>query len=309
MSGGQLLKWFILIFAGLWFIWFFTGGPERQSSQAGTYIKPPSEPLTGSWNFYNKELPFTIVRTSSEKSASEEIREDLEKAQEKAGVSVYNDKIILKNGDARDTNFDREYLVLEASDKNTDKINITGWTLTSVITGNKITIGKASYLPYTSKVNYQENIFLSPGDKVYMVTGRSPIGTSFRTNICTGYFEQFQNFTPYLKKECPEPEDEDDFVISGPNRLNDDCIDYVERIPKCELVTKSLPLDMQYECGVYITSEINYNSCVKKHKNESDFYKSEWRIFLDREYTLWKDKRETIKLLDANENLVDTITY
>ena len=305
MSGGQLLKWFIIIFIGLWLVWFFTGGPERKSSQGGTYIKPLENPLNDSWTFYNKKLPFS----TSGKKNSEELRENLEKAQEIAGVSSYNDKIILKKGNAKDDDFNQEYLILEASDKNKNKINITGWIIESAITGKKITIDKASYLPYTSKVNYQENIFLSPGDKVYLTTGRSPIGTSFKVNLCTGYFEQFQDFTPYLKKECPRPENESDFITSGPNRLNDDCIDYVEKIPRCEIVTKSLPLDMQYECGAYITNKINYNSCVDRHKNEPNFYKPEWRIFLNREEELWKQKRETIKLLDNNGNLVDTITY
>ncbi len=309
MEGMQLLKWFIVIFVGLWFVWFFTGGPTRQSSIDGTYIKPPSEPLSNSWGFYNKDLPFSIVRKSSGKSNSEEIREDLEKAQEIAGVSSYSDKIILKNGDARDDDFNQEYLIIEASDKNKNKINITGWTIMSAVTGKRIVISEASYLPYTSKVNYQENIFLSPGDKVYLVTGRSPVGTSFRTNLCTGYFEQFQNFTPRLKRVCPRPEDESDFITTGPNRLNDNCIDYTERIPRCEIVTKSLPLDMQYECGVYVTNEINYNACVSKHKNESGFYRPEWMIYLNREEEMWKDRRETIKLMDNNDNLVDSITY
>jgi len=181
--------------------------------------------------------------------------------------------------------------------------------LKSIASGNTITIGKGSYLPYAYKINYQEPIFLYPGSVAYITTGRSPIGTSFRTNLCTGYFEQFQNFEPPLEKECTRPENEPEFITTGPNKMNDDCIDYVEKIPRCEIVKKNLPLDMQPECAQYISAKINYKTCVKNHKNTKNFYNHEWRIYLNRENEFWKSKRETIKLLDNKGNLVDTITY
>ncbi len=301
MTAGQFLKWLIVIFIGLWVVWVFTGGPERGTSQGGIFIKP-SDSIENSWKTYNKNK-FTIGQST------EKIQEDLEKAQEIVGVSSYKDKVIIKNGYASNDDPNREYLIIESSKKNKEKINITDWTLESVITGKKIAIKKASYLPYTSTVNTEEPIFLSPGDKAFITTGRSPIGVSFRTNLCTGYLEQFQDFYPTLKKQCPRPEDEKDFITTGPNRLNDECIDYTERIPRCTLVTKSLPIDMQYECSLYISSKINYNSCVGNHKNEEIFYGSEWRIFLNRDEELWKSRRETIKLLDGNGNFVDSITY
>ena len=97
--------------------------------------------------------------------------------------------------------------------------------------------------------------------------------------------------------------------ISGPNALNDACIDFIERMRTCTINAKPLPLTMQYECSSFINSEINYQTCVTNHKNEEDFYKSEWRIFLNRDEELWKAKRETIRLLDADGKVIDSLSY
>ncbi len=309
MDGFQLLKWFILIFIGLWLIWFIGGGVEREMSQGGAFVEQPKEPL-GSWKTYDKNFPdlnpFSIKNPSEEQ---QEIRENLEKAQEVVNISTYKGKVVLKKGNATYDNPNKEYLIIEFGGGDRNKVNITGWKLQSAVTGKSITIPEASYLPYTSTVNSKQDVFVSSGEKIYITTGRSPIGTSFRTNLCTGYLEQFQNFYPYLKKECPAPEDEDDFITTGPNAFNDDCIDYVENLSTCKINTRNLPLDMQHECQVYINNEINYNACVKKHKNEPGFYNQEWRIFLNRSEEMWKQKRETIKLMDSEGNLIDTLTY
>ncbi len=308
MSGFQLLKYFILILVGLWLVWFLTGGVNRQISQEGAFIEQPETP-ENSWKTYNKNLSSFNIFSQDQDKQQTEIRKDLERAQEIVGVSAYKDKIILKKGSATSQDPNREYLIIELVGTSKDKVSMEGWRLQSVMTGKSMAIPEASYLPHTSTVNSKRVIFASSGDRFYITTGRSPIGTSFRTNLCTGYLEQFQNFYPYLKKECPVPEDEDDFITIGPNALNDDCIDYVERLRTCEINTKTLPLDMQHECQVYINNEINYNACVSKHKNKPGFYRQEWRIFLNREEEMWKQKRETIKLMDAEGNLIDILTY
>ena len=44
VSAPKLLLIFFIIFVGLYFVWLYTGGPERVGSQKGLFIKPP-EPL------------------------------------------------------------------------------------------------------------------------------------------------------------------------------------------------------------------------------------------------------------------------
>lgn len=41
-SGGlSHLTWFIIIMAVLWFVWVFTGGPER-AAREGSFLNPPN---------------------------------------------------------------------------------------------------------------------------------------------------------------------------------------------------------------------------------------------------------------------------
>ncbi len=300
MEGISPIKWFIIIFVGLWVVWYFTGGPQRYESQGGLYIKQPESPFDTKWDVYTNTTKSLTFFTQGNSNDSTSVQDTLEKAQELAGSSVYKDKIVLKNGNARSTNPNEEYLVLETSGKNTNRIDITGWYLKSAVTGNTLQIKKASGLPITSNVNNENDIFVGPSEKIYITTGRSPIGVSFKTNICTGYLEQFQDFTPTLSRQCPKPEF---------NSLNDDCLDFIESIPRCEMNTKEIPLGIPYECSQFITSKINYQSCVDGYKNTSDFYGKEWRIFAGRDIEYWKDKRETIILYDSNGKLVDSITY
>ena len=55
--------------------------------------------------------------------------------------------------------------------------------------------------------------------------------------------------------------------------------------------------------------KINYNSCIDKHKNDENFYRGEWRVYLSRDTELWKSKREVIKLIDEKGKDIGTITY
>jgi len=41
------LRGLIFILILLWFVWFFTGGPNKYESKAGPFIKPPAPINTG----------------------------------------------------------------------------------------------------------------------------------------------------------------------------------------------------------------------------------------------------------------------
>lgn len=311
MEAKDFLKWLAIVMVGLWFLWFFTGGPERGISRGGVYIEP-ANPVGDTWRAYGGEgFSFFNFGSSSNSpdSSDSTTEEEFEKAQELAGISIYKDKVFLKSGNAKTNDVDKEYLKITSSRLNSDRVGLTGWTIESVSTGKKITLDEISYLPYTSKVNPQQAIFIYPGDTVFVITGRSPIGTSFRENLCTGYFEQFQDFYPSLKRSCPRPEDEPDFVRYGTVSMSDKCIDYVEDINRCKIVTETLPINLENECMDYINTKINYNTCVDKHKEDDGFYFSQWRVFLNRDLELWKQKRENLRLLDAGGKLVDTLSY
>jgi hypothetical protein len=140
------------------------------------------------------------------------------------------------------------------------------------------------------------------------VTGDSPIGVSFRENMCVGYFSQRQTFHPSLWSSCPSGLTEFEQYYEG-NRLEDDqCYSYVQSLPLCTAVTDT-PSDLSYDCENLIDDYLDYRGCVDAHRFETRFYTNRYRIFLERGSELWKPSREAIRLLDANGKTVDLYSY
>ena len=223
--------------------------------------------------------------------------------------SVKPDFATLKTRRAKETKPDEEYLEIKADKKNKSPMKITGWKLKGK-TGLDVLIGKgASYIYASIASQPQEDIYLKPGEKAVIVTGKSPLGTSFKLNKCAGYFEQFREFTPELDTECPLLREEE-----PPSNLinNDQCLDYIDRVPSCQTVV-SIPYKysskLSSSCQDYVLQNANYKTCLEKHKDDADFYLPEWRIYLDRSEELWKKKRETITLYDDKNNIIDSKSY
>ena len=223
--------------------------------------------------------------------------------------SVRPDFATLKARRTKETNPDEEYLEIKADKKNKSPMKITGWKLKGK-TGLDVVIGKgASYIYASAASQPQEDIYLKPGEKAVIVTGKSSLGTSFKMNKCVGYFEQFHEFTPELDTECPLLRDDE-----PPANLinNDQCLDYIDRVSSCQTVI-SIPYKYSFKlsssCQDYVTQNANYKTCLEKHKDDSDFYLPEWRIYLERSEELWKKKRETITLYDDKNNIIDSKSY
>jgi len=318
------IKGILWVLVGIGLIWLFLGGPGRMASQMGIFIKPPSPIDTGEtygkisfWeSFKNKEetppqnlteaekIAFELEQAKTEIEAVEKKLLELEKKQ---NTSLFSGKVEIRRSLGSRGDVDEEYIELSANLPIGEKVLISNWSLRSEMTGIEVKIGEASKLPYTSQINKEYPVFISGGDKIIILTGRSPIGVSFQINKCSGYLEQFQDFEPSINKKCPLVEDED-LPVFGPNAFNDECWDFIENISRCE-TPLTFPLDMQYECRNYLTKEVNYNVCISNYKDKSDFYEPEWRIFLDRNNELWKKDREIIQLLDAQGKTVDVYSY
>jgi len=223
--------------------------------------------------------------------------------------SVRPDFATLKARRTKETNPDEEYLEIKADKKNKSPMKITGWKLKGK-TGLDVVIGKgASYIYASAASQPQEDIYLKPGEKAVIVTGKSSLGTSFKMNKCAGYFEQFHEFTPELDTECPLLRDEE-----PPANLvnNDQCMDYIDRVSSCQTVV-SIPYKysskLSSSCQEYVMQNANYKTCLEKHKDDSDFYLPEWRVYLERNEELWKKKRETITIYDDKNNIIDSKSY
>ncbi len=294
----DLLRWIIFVIITLWIVWFLTGG--QYSGKTGEpFLRPPA-PLDTRETYGEIPLPLGISQGGSNNT-------DEDDSDDNKISSIFKGSINFQFGNPREKDFNKEYIVISASYNNTQPVNITGWKLKSALSGKNVTIGQGVYLPFSGIVNKEADIFLNPGDKAVIATGHSPKGVSFRLNTCTGYFEQFQNFTPALPQQCPRPANEE-FKV-GLGRLNDTCIDYIEQIPSCFAHIQAVPIGLSAECNEFINKNIHYNGCLQIHKNDSNFYKQEWRIFLKRDSELWKDRRETIKLLDTAGKTIDSLSY
>ena len=206
----------------------------------------------------------------------------------------------------------QEYISLYANLEKNEVVKITGWYLKSEVTGYYAVIGKASLLPFPF-TKTDNDVVLGSGDRVYLTKGFSPIGISFRTNKCTGYFEENRTFVPGLSLDCPRPEGEKLPNFSNVYDRNDECLDIIESISRCTTISsqyiRDLPDTVSESCKTYITTQINYNSCVAKHFGDTNFPGNEYRVFLNKFGPLWRQRYDKINLHDKNGLIVDSVSY
>ncbi|MBI2507162.1 MAG: lamin tail domain-containing protein [Candidatus Niyogibacteria bacterium] len=232
----------------------------------------------------------SVVETGSQ--TSDEKISETGKTQETKIVRIYG-------SNARADDPENEYIEIQADNSNTAPVNITGWKLQNR-KGNVFLIPTGSALPYSGRINTQENIVLKPGEKAIILTGKSPINTSFRPNLCTGYFNRIYQFNPRLPEKCPDPDEE-----KGADAQDDACFLYLKTLPVCQTPAPSdIPAEADFKCREFIDERLSYAACVEGHKNDEEFFSGEWRVYLQKTQEIWSDVRETIKLFDLNSNLV-----
>jgi hypothetical protein len=298
----------IALLIGLGIAWYVTGGPERAISHGGPLLQAPP-PLGGGGAYSVPGVSYGNYGTATSTSSSNTttwgtftnylgtFTED---------KSPYAKYVTLDRAHADSTN--GEYVTVRVSRSAPATIVMSDWKLESTETLAKVSLGNASALPYAGQVNGEQTLALPPGATVYVVTGQSPIGVSFRTNQCTGYFGQFQTFTPSLPSECPRPLDEAERVLNA-NAYTQACENYVRTIDECNNTLNAIPPGVGIECQNFIQNTLTYNGCVAAHKNEPEFYKNEWYIFLKRDQELWKNRGERIRLIDENGKVVSVVSY
>lgn len=280
--------WLALFLIALGVIWFAQGGPAKLTSMTSPFLQSPEiSPSPSSsqngYGFWNNPSE-TISKTSETDSR-------------------YKGKVSLSASWAtRETDPQKEYVEISASYSNKEPISITGWTLKGR-QGFGATIGKGAYLVYSAQLNTQDAVFLGPNDRAIIVTGHSPIGTSFRLNLCTGYFNQFQDFTPALPQDCPRIS-EKEIPVNYP----DACFDFVKSLSTCRMPLTAVPPGAGNDCANFVSEKANYNGCVLTHKSEENFYKLGWRVYLGRDNELW-GTRDSITLFDNEGKIVDQASY
>lgn len=310
---------FLGIFIFIFIIWVATGGPTRPISFSGPFLTPLTP--TGETHGYSisrsdsrgdnfaggdrtdaafSESGQSTSRADNETRSPGPYQAFGSPSPERALVNLYR-------GSYSPEGAAQEYLALKVSSQASAPVVITGWTVESAATGKRVSIPGGTNAPRSGIINRTDPIALNPGDTAYLISGQSPIGASFRTNICSGYFSQFQTFSPPLTDACPEPTDEAERLVPNFNQ-DDTCRRFLDTVARCTYVTEK-PQNLLNGCAQIIDNDLNYNGCVMLHQSDADFYGSRWYIYLGRTTRMWKDRYETIKLLDGNGLTVAMFSY
>ena len=313
---------FIGVFVFIFLIWVATGGPTHPLAFSGPKLSSPQE-LGGGSYLSLPRAPFAVGGTEVHlpgssnggyapvnpyTGSSATFSTTTQNGVVIGTPSYYRGSISLNGyvsgagGDAQ-----TEYVQLHVNSNSTVPVDISGWTIESEATGAAIVIPKGTGVPTSGIVNSAQDIILTPGENAMLISGRSPIGASFRENKCIGYFSQFQTFSPPLPQTCPMPSQELTSFYSVYLR-DASCINYVNNLSRCQ-ATLTPPLSVSGQCQSFLVKYLNYNGCVDAHKSDADFAGDTWRIYLGRTNAMWRSSHEQVKLLDASGKTVDVFSY
>ena len=209
---------------------------------------------------------------------------------------------------ATESNPATEHITLVASGDNTAPVTISGWTLQSVYSKGRYTIPNGTRNFVMGGIPLTAPISLEPDEQALVVSGYSPVGTSFKENTCTGYLGQFQTFAPELTERCPSPENE---VLSEPTtaRITDPaCVAYARTLPLCRFIFGEPP-PVSDTCASFLRNSLTYNGCLARHNWRPSFDGDTWRLFLGASGELWSNDHEVVRLLDKEGRTVDVWTY
>lgn len=314
--------WAIIIVIVLFTMWVQGGGPSRAKDEGLFVAENDSSSIV-----------------SSQTSNSSQSNPKVEPTEQPSTESVYKGKIRLQRGTAASTyQPNQEYIVITASG-NKEPINIGGWVLSNgrsdklyVVSGNTVAgqsvfvripdYGVAVFDPYNPSGNKQVPLTLKSGERAIITTGSPPvfssikINTNFKLNRCLGYLEDESSYRAYprLTYRCPSSND-----VPGITRLDDVCYRFARSVRPChtpkDIYVKNEGYCLDGNCKLtsycrnFITQNYSFRSCFNNYSRDDDFVGPEWRVFLNRTWELWEDRRESISLYDSAGKLVDKISY
>lgn len=224
---------------------------------------------------------------------------------EEENASVYSDRVYISS--IRNVGTFNEYAVLGVKNNQGESVLLSGWKLRSTVTGGEMTIGGAVNIPEFGLTSENPIIISERRATVIVSHAISPIRQSFRANICMGYLDENDYFEPSLGRSCPSPSKT---APSVSNITNNDCLDYIETISRCEIPKeRDYPEEITRSCKEYIEENVNYESCVAKHQFDENFFIDEWRVFAKVRGILWLKDRDVIQLIDNSGKIVDVYRF
>jgi len=314
--------WFFIgVFVFIFLIWIATGGPSHPISFAGPFLSEPSPLGSGSYIGLPR-APFGIGNSDTElinpsnglggSSYSSNPNNGLGALDDVAlgTPSPYYGEVYLSHyvSGAGSSNPNNEYVEISLSSSAKAPVTISGFALESAATGNTVIIPKGTEVPMSGTIQALQPIILQPGDTAIVDSGESPIGASFRENECIGYFSEFQQFSPSLPNNCPDPSDELQQFYGADYIRDNACINYVDTLNRC-MIEITPPNGLTTACDNFLENHLSYNGCVQAHQSDSDFKEDTWRVYLGRSNAMWRTKNEVVKLVDPDGDTVDAFSY
>ncbi len=222
--------------------------------------------------------------------------------------SPYAGRIAITENAATESDPAREFIRVTASQNNMTPLFIMNWSLQSAVSGARAPIPQAAPLFVLGVVNNVQGISLEPGASVFITTAASPVGTSFRENICSGYLSEVQTFTPELSSECPTPSEALPMNADNLRTYGSPCFDFLNTLTQCHFPT-SLPGDISPACRSFVSNTMSYNGCINTYRNRNTFALPTFRAYLAFRSELWSNSHDVIRLLDEQGRTVDVLTY
>ena len=311
----------IVFVIGLLVLWFIRGGPQADLRTAASFSNPIALIFGSSTSTGSLQLPWqpaeltrgpdisdyvNSVGQGSEQTQTSQSQQSSQ-SEDFGNPSPYEGEVRLSLGGARAGNVAEEYVELNASG-GISPIVISGWSLQSAITGVRVYIPEAAAMFVMGIVNNVGPVALQGGDSAIINSGASPVGVSFRENICSGYAGQIRQFVPQITERCPAPSDMLPETASNLSSYGTSCFDYVANLQQCSL-PGTLPSNLSANCQAYVENIFSYNGCVNMYSAQSSFSLPVWRIFLDHTTEMWNNDHDVIRVLDAQGRTVDVLTY
>ncbi len=303
---------FFGVIAFFFILWYSSGGPTKPISFAGPYISPITDVDSvsegyGDGTAYSPSGSGSIWAdimnlqggVASLQRKSSDIRAFGEESPKRGSV------VVSGFGGVGATDPEEEYVSIRNA--SSEDVDITGWRIVSGASGKGGRIPQGASLPRPGRVNDTDRIILAPGDEVTIVTGESPIGISFRENLCSGYFIHRQDFTPALQTMCPSAYEEFDRFYEANELRDDTCYALVQSTPACTTPEENGRLSGA--CLSLIDDHLTYSGCVATHQYDWNFRVASWRVYLELDKQLWKPSRDAVKIIDENGLTVDLATY
>lgn len=189
-------------------------------------------------------------------------------------------------------------VVLVANLPRDERVNITGWTVKSNRGFFKISRAQETY----SSGGTEGDILLRSGDRVNLYSSISPKG-NFRLNKCMGYLADAIAFSPALPKSCPT------ITRSEVNSMSGRCQEYALSLRACEVPAANPPVPIDDSACHNFLNNLNYAGCVNRHRLDSDFFDSEWRVWIGGELSIFDPLHDKVQLIDNAGKVIDEYVY